>query len=73
MTKTFEKDRLILRERTFKDFESCVEMDCEAEVVNYIPELKKIVSGISASEKSIGNLFEKGLKLIIQKAWDTGL
>ncbi|SFB08067.1 Protein N-acetyltransferase, RimJ/RimL family [Lentibacillus halodurans] len=52
MLGAFETDRLILRERTFKDFECCVKMDCEPEVVNYIPELKKIINGTSASEKS---------------------
>ncbi|SDK26898.1 GNAT family N-acetyltransferase [Sediminibacillus albus] len=51
MLETFETDRLILRERTFKDFERCVELDREPEVVNYIPELKRIINGTSASEK----------------------
>ncbi|MFD1363447.1 GNAT family N-acetyltransferase [Lentibacillus salinarum] len=51
MLSTFETDRLILRERTLEDFEKCIEMDREPEVVDYIPELQKIVSGTSANEK----------------------
>lgn len=51
MLATFETDRLIVRERTFKDYEHCVEMDREPEVVNYIPELKKLINGTAASEK----------------------
>lgn len=74
MLATFETDRLIVRERTFKDYEHCVEMDREPEVVNYIPELKKLINGTATSEKkSIGNLLRNGLRLIIQKEWGIGL
>ncbi|WP_079527947.1 GNAT family N-acetyltransferase [Halobacillus hunanensis] len=51
MLKTFETDRLILRERILEDFNDCIEMDREPEVVTYIPELKKVVNGTSSSEK----------------------
>ncbi|WP_018924068.1 GNAT family N-acetyltransferase [Salsuginibacillus kocurii] len=43
MLRTFETDRLILRERTLDDVELCMEMDREAEVVKYVPEIKTLV------------------------------
>ena len=51
MLRTFETDRLILRERTLADIESCIEMDREPEVVKYIPEVNKLVNGTSANER----------------------
>lgn len=51
MLPTIRTDRLILRERTMKDLEACIEMDREPEVVEYLPELQKIVNGTIANEK----------------------
>ncbi|WP_102335239.1 GNAT family N-acetyltransferase [Salimicrobium jeotgali] len=44
MLETFETERLILRERTIEDLEDCLEMDCEEEVVKYIPEVRELLN-----------------------------
>ncbi|MGP4070339.1 GNAT family N-acetyltransferase [Halobacillus sp. B29] len=44
MLETFETERLILRERTMKDLEDCLRMDCEEEVVKYIPEVRELLN-----------------------------
>ena len=44
MLETFETERLILRERTMEDLEDCIEMDCEEEVVKYIPEVRELLN-----------------------------
>ncbi|MFD2045072.1 GNAT family N-acetyltransferase [Ornithinibacillus salinisoli] len=51
MLKTFETNRLILRERTLEDIESCIEMDRDPEVVKYIPEIANLVVGSSTNEE----------------------
>lgn len=58
MLKSFETDRLTLRERTLEDLEACVEMDSDPEVIKYIPELAKLVTGPLA-DKEVHKQFVK--------------
>lgn len=58
MLKSFETDRLTLRERTLEDLEACVEMDSNPEVIKYIPELAKLVAG-SLANKEVHKKFVK--------------
>jgi RimJ/RimL family protein N-acetyltransferase len=51
MLETFETNRLILRERTLEDIESCIEMDRDPQVVKYIPEIANLVIGSLANEE----------------------
>ena len=44
MLQTFETDRLYLRKRELRDLESCISMDLEPGVLDYIPELNKIIN-----------------------------
>jgi len=51
--KTLETDRLILRERTIQDMESCLEMDRDPEVVKFIPEIAELLSDEDEHRKFI--------------------
>ncbi|MFC0523747.1 GNAT family N-acetyltransferase [Pontibacillus salicampi] len=65
MLETFETERLILRERTMEDLEDCIEMDCEEEVVKYIPEVRELLNSqnkhIAFVKKRIETKYPNGL------------
>src|SRR5699024_9181930 len=62
MLRTFETDRLKLRERTLQDMECCLEMDRDVEVVKYIPPIAKLIDGpLANKEKNIQLIKEKML------------
>lgn len=51
MLPTFETNRLILHERTPEDIDQCIELDCDPEVVKYIPEIAELIYGPEANKE----------------------
>ncbi len=61
---TFETNRLILRERTVKDIEQCIEMDSDPEVVKYIPEIAELIDGTEADKNKYREFLRKRTETI---------
>lgn len=52
MVPNLKTERLILRERSLKDLEDCLEMDRDPEVVRHIPEISNLLrSGLSEAKQ----------------------